>query len=185
MQPRRRQRRSVEDGIEYDAGSLSAEGQRSRRHFIEHRAEREQIGAGVEFFAANLLGRHVDHGSKSGPRTCEMFGIDSERGQSCGRGFSLRARVRDFGETEIEDFCVAALCDKNICGFNIAVNNTLGVGGIEGIGNLDSEVEHLIGFHWPARDHMLECLSFETFHGDEGLAILFTDIMNCANVRVI
>ena len=34
-------------------------GRRAGRHFVEHRAEGEQVGAGVEFFAAHLLRRHV------------------------------------------------------------------------------------------------------------------------------
>ena len=32
---------------------------RTRRHFVEHRAEGEQVGACVQFFAASLLRRHV------------------------------------------------------------------------------------------------------------------------------
>ena len=55
----RRDGSAVENGLEDQRRSVSAEGQCPGRHLIEHDAEREQIGASVEFFALSLLRRHV------------------------------------------------------------------------------------------------------------------------------
>ena len=41
---------------------VPAEGPPSRRHFVEHEAEREQVGPAVERFARGLFGRHVEGG---------------------------------------------------------------------------------------------------------------------------
>ena len=43
-------------------------GQRAGRHLVEHRAEGEQIGAGVEFLAFRLLRRHISHRAHHGAR---------------------------------------------------------------------------------------------------------------------
>jgi len=41
----------------------------------------------------------------------------------------------EFGETEVEDLGVTALGDKNIDRVDIAMNDAVGMSGIEGIGN--------------------------------------------------
>ena len=64
----------VEDGIEGGSRSCTLKGQSSRSHFVEHNAEREQIGAGVEFFAKRLLGRHIGHRTQS----CARDGVLGE-----------------------------------------------------------------------------------------------------------
>ena len=59
-----RNRSAIQDRVEDDSRTVSAEGQRAGGHFIEHRAEREQIGTGVQFFPSRLLRRHVSDGAE-------------------------------------------------------------------------------------------------------------------------
>ena len=185
MQARGRNWGAIENGIEDQAGGVAAEGERSGGHFVENCAEGEQIGAGVEFFAANLFGRHVRHGAERRTGTGEMFGIDPEGGESSGGGFGLDARVRNLGEAEVEDFGVAAFGDEEVGGLDVAVNDAFGMGGIEGVGNFDGEIEEAVQLHGAAGDEMLESLALETFHGDEGLAIFLADIMDGADVGMV
>ena len=46
-----------------------------------------------------------------------------------------------FGETEVENFCLAARADENICGLDIAMNDAAGMSGVERVGNLNGEIE--------------------------------------------
>src|SRR5580704_19344265 len=73
VESRGRSRSSVQYGLEDDARSVSAERQRTGGHLVEHHSERKKIGAGIEFLAANLLGRHISDRSKGGARTGEVF----------------------------------------------------------------------------------------------------------------
>ena len=59
----RRSWRLVQNCIENNCGSVSSEWLASRGHFVHHGAERKQIGAGVQVFAAGLFRRHVSHGA--------------------------------------------------------------------------------------------------------------------------
>ena len=60
-------------------GAFSAERQGSRGHFVEHRAEREQIAARVEFFRAGLLGRHIGDGAERRAGAGEVLFVDGGR----------------------------------------------------------------------------------------------------------
>ena len=71
------------------------------------------------------------------------------------------------GQAEIENLCLIALSDENVGGLDVAVNDAFGVSGIEGIGDLDGEVEQTIELHGLAVDCALEGLAFEQLHGDE------------------
>ena len=54
-----RNRRAVHDGVKDDSGSVAAKGQLPGGHFVEYDAKGKEIGARVQFLAANLFGRHV------------------------------------------------------------------------------------------------------------------------------
>ena len=54
------------------------------------------------------------------------------------------------GQAEIENFGLTALGDEDIRGLDVPMDDTSGVGNVEGIGNLNSEVEDLLeGSGWP------------------------------------
>ena len=91
----------------------------------------------------------------------------------------------DFGEAEIEQLGLAALGDENIRGLDIAVNDAFGVRGFERVGDLDAEIEKLLGLERAAFDAMLERFAFEQLHGDERLAIVLANFVNRADVRMI
>ena len=54
----------IQNGFEDHPRTFAAERQRPGRHLVQHRAEREQVGAGIEFLASHLLRRHVGDGAQ-------------------------------------------------------------------------------------------------------------------------
>ena len=69
-----------------------------------------------------------------------------------GRSGLRTFRRADLGQPEIENFCVTAVGDEEVGGLDVAMNDALGVGGIEGIRDLDPQVHESIGFERPAED---------------------------------
>ncbi len=155
----------------------------SRGHFIEHQAKRKQIRARVQVFSAHLLGRHVRDGAKSGARAREIW-IGAHCGAASRDGLAdiLRHQLR---QTKIEDFSLAALGDKNIRGLDVAMNDALAVGGVEGIGDVNSDPEQHVERHRLAVDAMLERHALQQFHGDERHAGVFVNVEDRADAGVI
>jgi hypothetical protein len=121
----------------------AAEGLLASSHFVQEEAEGEDVRAGIEIVAADLLRGHV--GGSAADDTDERDGI--LRAFGAGRRGVVwieRENVGDdeFGEAEIEDFGLAAFRDENVGGFDVAVNDAAEVSDLEGVGNLDAEAEN-------------------------------------------
>jgi hypothetical protein len=100
-----------------------------------------------------------------------------------------RARA-SFRQAEIEDFGLPVFGDKNIGGLDVAMNDAFCMRGVERVGNLDSEVEHLVERERLLSDAMFQRLAFEQLHGDErhrfaATIIHYVDFIYGADVRVI
>ena len=54
---------------------------------------------------------------------------------------------------------MAAARDKKIGGLDIAMNDSLGVRGVQRIGNFDGEIEEVVELHGAAIDEMLQAWS--------------------------
>ncbi len=65
------------------------------------------------------------------------------------------------------------------------MDDAFAVGGIERVCNFDGQVEKYLGFDRAAADEVLQRLAVQEFHYDIGAAVLFTDIVNGANVGMI
>ncbi len=80
---------------------------------------------------------------------------------------------------------MASLGHKNIGGLNIAMDDSLGVGRIERICNLDGQWQQNFQFERPSRNAVLQSHAIQEFHGDERLPVLLADVVNGADVGVI
>jgi len=96
-----------------------------------------------------------------------------------------RASEGNFGKSKIENLGMAALGDEDICGLDVAMHDALGVCGVEAVGDFGGQREQLFGFDGLTGDAMLQGEAVEKFHGDEGLAVLFADVVDSADVVVI
>src|SRR5258708_32924961 len=65
------------------------------------------------------------------------------------------------------------------------MDDALGVGSIQPVGNLNRERQKFVILDRPAGDAMLESLPFQQFHRDERLALVFVNFVDRAYVRMI
>src|ERR1022692_1689175 len=78
-----------------------------------------------------------------------------------------------------------ALSDKDIGWFDIAMNDALGVGRVECVGDFDGYGKQHFGFHRPPPDSMLQSQTIEELHGNEGMTLVLANVMNGADIRMI
>ena len=159
----------------------------ARCHFVENCPEAEQICASVKFLSTGLLWGHVGNGADR--RT--WAGEEQIIGGGLGDGIAATHRFGDpprcalLGQTEIENFHLAARSNKNIRGFDIAMNDSPRTGGVQRVGQLGTEFEQGIGGHGTPVDTFSQRLTFEQFHDEIRLAIVFADVVDGANARMI
>jgi hypothetical protein len=103
-----------------------------------------------------------------------MFGIGGQSGHSPSVGGQVFG-IGNFGEAEVEDLGVAAFCDEEVGGFDVAMNDPLSVSGVERISGSDAEIEDLLDMKAAASDEMLQRGSFEKFHDEERTAEVGAD----------
>ena len=112
---------------------VARERQRAGRHLVEHDAEREQVGARVELPAARLLGRHVRHRAQRRPRHRHSLAM---------RGLVRRRRLGPLDQlrqAEVEHLGLAARRHEDVRRLDVAVDDALGVRGVERVGDLHGE----------------------------------------------
>jgi hypothetical protein len=157
------------------------EGKHAGAHLIEHGAEREQIGAAVEIFSADLLRAHVSHGADGGAGAGEIC-LDGDGRRGCS---AAELRGGELGEAEIENFGLTFRRDEDICRLDVAMDDAFGVGGVESTGDLHAEIEDGFDVEGLFRDQMLEGVALEKFHGDECAIFTLVDVVDGANVGVV
>src|SRR3981081_1874660 len=80
---------------------------------------------------------------------------------------------------------MAALGHKNICRLDVAMDDSLSVRRIEGVGNFDTQRKQRIEFQRAIADTMFQRRAVEVLHDDERLAVLLADIVDGADVRMV
>ena len=78
-----------------------------------------------------------------------------------------------------------SLGHENIGWLYVAVNDALGMGGVERIGHFDADRHQGVQFHRTSRNAVLERRAIQKFHGDEPLAVFFANVVNRGDVGVI
>ena len=185
IEPRRRYRRLVKDGIENGGGCCAPERRRPRTHFVKHRAKRKKIGARVEIFSHRLFRRHVHHSTHGRPGRAEQILFKrggQRRGGRSGKHLLLR---QDLSEAEVEYLGLSAAGAKNICRLDVAVDDSLCMGRIQGIRDVDADLEQIIRRQWTTRDPVFQRLPIQKLHGDEMPSLIFVNFIDRADVGMI
>src|SRR5271169_5711490 len=188
VEAKRRCWRAIQNRVEDNGRRSSAEGHRAGGHLIEHGAKAEQVRTGVEILAARLLRRHV------GDVTYGRSGAGEERfvhgGGGTDGGSGMEGRIDGaLGQSEIENLGLVATGHENVRGFYVAMDDSLGVGGVESVGDLRAEIEQLLKVHrlvgWLAVDAAFERLPFQQLHGDEVASAILANLVDGAEIRVV
>ena len=185
IEPHRRDRRFVQDGIEHRCAGVAAKRQCARQHLVENRAEGKQVGAHVQFLAQRLLGRHVGRRTHRRARAGQVLRRHRQGRRSSRRGHDGLLYCRHLRQSEVEHLGMPALGDQDVRRLDVAVDDPLCVRRIQRVGDLDSQVQHLLHRHRCARDQVFERGSVQVFHDDERTTLGFIDLVNRADVGMV
>jgi hypothetical protein len=78
-----------------------------------------------------------------------------------------------------------AFRDKDIGRFDVAMSDACHMSRIKSIRDLDGEGQYLFNLQWTTCDTVFQCQSIKKFQGDKSDAVLFANVINRADVRVI
>src|SRR5947207_1313843 len=90
-----------------------------------------------------------------------------------------------FRQSKIEDLRPSASSNKDVRRLNVAMDDSLAMCGIERIRHLNRDVQNLIVRQGPLQQSLSKRLSFQKLHGDERLALVLVDLVNCADIFVV
>ena len=128
--------------------------------FVEHTAEREDVGAGVHGLARDLLRRHVAGGADDAARLAAAGGEGRRSGEVAA------AALSELGEAEVEDLGEAVGRDHEVAGLEVAVHDPCGVGLGEPLGGLREVAEQRPQVGSLLVDDLGERLAADHFHRD-------------------
>ena len=95
------------------------------------------------------------------------------------------AVIGHFGQAEVENLGRSAQGDKDVCRFDIAMHDALGVRRIQRFGYINRNREQLFHLDGPIPDEMFQRLAFQVLHDNEGLVAFFADVINGADVGMV
>jgi hypothetical protein len=68
---------------------------------------------------------------------------------------------------------------------DVAVQDSFRMGSAEGVRNLNGQIQQFVRFERSAAQPFLQRYALQGFHHDEGLALVFVDVVNRADVRMV
>jgi hypothetical protein len=161
-----RLRVAVDHGEQHRRHGRAGEGAPPRQQLVEHRAEREDVGARVRAVAVRLLGRHVVRSAH----------------HDAARGRVLHAAR----EPEVHDLDLPARQHVDVARLEVAVQHALRVGEGEPVEDLLHHRELLVERHRLARaEHLPQVAALEQLHRHVGHAALVAEVVDRDDIRVV
>ena len=183
----RRQRRAQRRGglgvVAQDGGDDLRRGAAAERplaggHLVEHHAEREDVGAHVGRLPLDLLRRHV------GDRAEQRPGADDR--QRLRRALvDRRLRRAHGGDAEVDHLRPAVVGDDDVARLEVAVDDAVGVGRAERVGERHGEVEQRADRQAGLGDHRVERAAADELHHQQPPAVGVLDAVQADDVRVV
>ena len=147
IQPSHRHRRAIQNAVEDRPRAVTVKRRRAGRHFVQHDAEREQVGAGIHVLRPHLLGRHVRDRSQRTSRTRQV-------GRAPSRSPRCRHRRQPDGPWPVRnrESSRGRGGDEQIRRLDVAVDDPSGVRCLERVGDLDRQRQQPIDLERAPRD---------------------------------
>ena len=156
----------LEDLEEHPVHGVRLEGPVVREQLVEDRAQGEHVRARVGLLAAHLLGGHVVRRAHHRARPRHVGGAEA-------------------GEAEVEDLDLAVGLEVHVAGLEVAVDDSLRVREAEAVAQLLHDGDLVAEGALPRPDDVLEVLPLEELHGHVGEAVLFAEVEDGDDVRVV
>jgi len=87
--------------------------------------------------------------------------------------------------TNAEHLGVPALSNKDICRFDVAVDDARSVSGVESIGNVNGDGKKNFQFQRTPGDAVLQRQPVQKLHDDEGLPLVLPDLVDGTDVWMV
>ena len=100
-------------------------------------------------------------------------------------GVAFFAARHDFRQSEIQNFRVPALGNKNVRRLDVAVDDAFRMRCFERFGDFHRQIQQQPHFQWPVRDAVLQRGAFQKLHRNKRLRIVLADFVNRADVWMI
>src|ERR1039457_1856641 len=93
--------------------------------------------------------------------------------------------MSQLGKTEVENLHAPSLVKEDVCRLDVTVNDPFGVSGLEGVSELDADIEQAVERQGPTAQLGIEALALQQLHSDERLALGALDRIYGANVGMV
>jgi hypothetical protein len=161
-----RNRRRVQVLGEDGERVVAVEGQAAGGELVQHDAEGVEVGAAVELLAQRLFRRHVVDGAGDAALAGDVDAALADREpevDELDRGVALAVGVEDIG------------------GLEVAVDEAVLVGVVEGLADVDCDLDRLLEVFGPT---LLEARTLEELHDEVGHVLVLADVVDRDHVRV-
>ena len=154
----------IQDRAHQVRGSVAAKRALAAKHFVDHRAEAENIAARVGYLTAHLLGRHVAE------RTHHH--ADLRAAVSCRSQGRVEIRLRRFGlrelrESKVQNLHASVVGNENVVGLDVAMDDAALVSRCEPARDLNRVLDGFALAHRSAAgEFFAQRPTFEQFRND-------------------
>ena len=133
-----------ENRREHVAHGVAGEERPAGEHLVEQDAEGPDVGALVDRLAARLLRAHVGGGAEDEPGRGPGVGEGRRLRRVAARPAARTVAAPGLRETEVEDLDLALRRQLHVRGLQVAVDDALLVGLLQGLGDLLREADRLV-----------------------------------------
>ena len=178
MNRRHRRRLSIQNRRRQRDAARSRERSGARGHFVEHRAQGEDVAARVGEPASDLFGRHV----LQRPHEHARLGQIVPRRNRVDRApAGHRERLNGLRQPEVEQLH-PALREHHVSRLQIAMHDPLAMRVVERVGDLDAISQRLFDRQRPLRQPVEQRFTLEQLHDEELRLAFVADVVEGADM---
>jgi hypothetical protein len=162
----------LQDCVHRLDGRVAAKRMSPGQHFVEHRAEREDVRAMIRTSTADLLGRHVAHRSKH-QAVGSLCTCQRRRGRIGSRNQT--------GQAEVENLHVTVCRHEDVLWLEVAMNDAFVVSGGKRARDLDRDVDRAARWHRRRPQPLAQRAALEQLHHGVGHAVCAPEVVDREN----